>query len=90
MVTQFGYVALWSTIWPLAPVMSLLNDVLELRSDAYKITVHNRRPVPNRTDTIGPWLDGLTLLSWLGAMTNAALVYLCAYSFFLILTCHFA
>jgi hypothetical protein len=56
--------------------MALLNNFLELRSDAFKITVHHRRPIPQRTDTIGPWLDALTFLTWLGALTNAALVYL--------------
>ncbi|GAW00708.1 DUF590-domain-containing protein [Lentinula edodes] len=76
MVIQFGYVALWSTIWPLAPVMALLNNLLELRSDAFKITVHERRPTPVRTDTIGPWLEALAFLSWLAALTNSALVYL--------------
>jgi anoctamin-10 len=60
----------------LSLVMSLLNNWLELRSDAYKITVHQRRPIPARTDTIGPWLDSLTFLTWLGALTNSALVYL--------------
>jgi len=97
MVTQFGYVALWSTIWPLASgqftfflihsrspiytntfhiVMALLNNFLELRSDAFKMTVHNRRPIPIRTDTIGPWLEAMTFLTWLSALTNSALVYL--------------
>ncbi|KAJ2930954.1 hypothetical protein H1R20_g6155, partial [Candolleomyces eurysporus] len=76
MVVQFGYVALWSTIWPLAGVMALINNIFELRSDAFKITVHHRRPVPVRTDTIGPWLDALTFLTWLSALTNSALVYL--------------
>ncbi|KAI0085807.1 DUF590-domain-containing protein [Irpex rosettiformis] len=76
MVTQFGYVALWSTIWPLAPVMSLVNNWFELRSDAFKIAVHTRRPIPARTDTIGPWLDSLTFITWLAALTNSALVYL--------------
>ncbi|KAJ7644183.1 calcium-activated chloride channel-domain-containing protein [Roridomyces roridus] len=76
MVTQFGYVALWSTIWPLAPAMALINNFFELRSDAFKITVHNRRPIPIRTDTIGPWLDALSFLTWLAALTNSALVYL--------------
>lgn len=56
--------------------MALLNNILELRSDAFKMTVHNRRPIPFRTDTIGPWLDALTFLTWLGALTNSALVYL--------------
>ncbi|KZT07509.1 DUF590-domain-containing protein [Laetiporus sulphureus 93-53] len=76
MVTQFGYVALWSTIWPLASVMALTNNWFELRSDAFKIARHVRRPIPSRTDTIGPWLDSLSFLAWLAALTNSALVYL--------------
>jgi len=76
MVTQFGYVALWSTIWPLAPVMAFLNNVLELSSDAFKITHHNRRPMSTRTDSIGPWLESLSFLTWLSALSNSALVYL--------------
>ncbi|KAJ7753904.1 calcium-activated chloride channel-domain-containing protein [Mycena maculata] len=76
MVTQFGYVVLWSAIWPLAPAMALVNNFFELRSDAFKITVHNRRPIPARTETIGPWLEALTSLTWLAALANAALVYL--------------
>lgn len=39
--------------------MALLNNWLELRSDAFKITTHVRRPIPTRTDTIGPWLESL-------------------------------
>ncbi|KAF8120707.1 calcium-activated chloride channel-domain-containing protein [Boletus edulis] len=76
MVTQFGYVALWSTIWPLAPLMSLLNNYIEARSDAFKIAVHVRRPIPVRTDTIGPWLESLSFLAWLSSVTNSALVYM--------------
>ncbi|THH17844.1 hypothetical protein EW146_g3059 [Bondarzewia mesenterica] len=98
MVTQFGYVALWSTIWPLAPgefpilifsitnhlvdgfpflaVMSYINNMFELRSDAFKIVTHARRPLPTRVDTIGPWLDCLSFLAWLSAITNSSLVYL--------------
>jgi anoctamin-10 len=59
MVTQFGYVGLYSTIWPLAPLMALINNWLELRSDAFKVTTHTRRPVPVRSDTIGPWLENM-------------------------------
>ncbi|KAG8220382.1 calcium-activated chloride channel-domain-containing protein, partial [Butyriboletus roseoflavus] len=76
MVTQFGYVALWSTIWPLAPLMSLLNNYIEARSDAFKIAVHVRRPIPVRTDTIGPWFELLSFLVWLSSITNSALVYM--------------
>ncbi|KZV98738.1 DUF590-domain-containing protein [Exidia glandulosa HHB12029] len=76
MVTQFGYVVLWSTIWPLAPVMAFLNNWLELRGDAFKISKNFRRPIPARRDTVGPWLEALAFIAWLAALTNAALVYM--------------
>jgi len=56
--------------------MSLLNNVVEFPSDAFKIVTHFRHPLPQRTDTIGPWLDCLSFLAWLSALTNSALVYL--------------
>lgn len=57
MASQFGYIALWSCIWPLAPLMGFINNFFELRSDALKIAVHERRPIPVRAESIGPWLD---------------------------------
>ena len=54
---------------------SFLTNIFEQRSDTFKM-VHFRRPIPACTDTIEPWLDTLSLLAWLGALTNAVLVYL--------------
>ncbi|KZP01835.1 DUF590-domain-containing protein [Calocera viscosa TUFC12733] len=76
MATQFGYVVLWSVAWPLAPLCALVNNWVEIRSDAFKLTAHYRRPLPMRAETIGPWLDSLSFLCWLGALTNAALIFL--------------
>ncbi|THV85027.1 DUF590-domain-containing protein [Aureobasidium pullulans] len=76
MVIQFGYLALFSTVWPLTAVSFLANNWLELRADAVKICIEMQRPTPERADTIGPWLDSLSFLSWLGSITTAALVYL--------------
>lgn len=76
MATQFGYITLWSVIWPLAPLLGLINNFFEMRGDALKITMNARRPVPQRTDSIGPWLEILGFIAWLGAMSNSALVYL--------------
>lgn len=76
MVLQFGYLALFSVVWPLVPVSFLVNNWIELRADAIKICVEMQRPTPWRADTIGPWLDSLGFLSWLGSITAAALVYL--------------
>ncbi len=56
--------------------MALLNNIFEFPSDAFKIVTHFRHPLPQRTDTIGPWLDCLSFLAWLSALTNSALIYL--------------
>ncbi|KAF2663758.1 hypothetical protein BT63DRAFT_379599 [Microthyrium microscopicum] len=76
MVIQFGYLALWSVVWPLTACSFVINDWIELRADAVKICVEYQRPIPTRTDTIGPWLDSLSFLTWLGSLTTAALVYM--------------
>ena len=56
--------------------MALVNDYVELRSDAFKISKHLRRPIPTRTDSIGPWLECLMNLTWIAALMNPALVYM--------------
>lgn len=76
MVLQFGYLSLFSVVWPLTAVSFLVNDWVELRADAIKICIEMQRPTPWRADTIGPWLDSLSFLTWLGSITTAALVYL--------------
>ncbi|MCJ1306640.1 hypothetical protein MMC25_000283 [Agyrium rufum] len=76
MVVQFGYLTLFSVVWPLAPVSFILNNWIELRSDAVKICIEMQRPTPYRADSIGPWIDNLSFLTWLGSITSAALVYL--------------
>lgn len=76
MVLQFGYLSLFSVVWPLTAVSFLINDWVELRADAIKICVEMQRPTPWRADTIGPWLDSLSFLTWFGSITTSALVYL--------------
>jgi len=56
--------------------MALVNNYVELRSDAFKISKHLRRSVPARTDSIGPWLECLKNLTWIAALMNPALVYM--------------
>ena len=76
MVLQFGYLSLFSVVWPLTALSFLINDWVELRADAMKICVEMQRPTPWRSDTIGPWLDSLSFLTWIGSLTTSALVYM--------------
>ncbi|KAK3338621.1 calcium-activated chloride channel-domain-containing protein [Lasiosphaeria hispida] len=76
MVVQFGYLSLFSVIWPLTACSFLVNNWIEARSDAMKIATSCQRPIPWRADSIGPWLTSLGFLSWLGSITSASLVFL--------------
>lgn len=76
MVLQFGYVSLFSVIWPLTGLCAFVNNWVELRSDAAKISYNARRSIPSRTDTIGPWIDNLQHIAWLSSLTNASILYL--------------
>ncbi|KAI0008574.1 DUF590-domain-containing protein [Xylariaceae sp. FL0662B] len=76
MIIQFGYLSLFSVIWPLTPLSFLINNWVELRSDAMKIAVSRQRPIPWRADSIGAWLDALGFLAWIGSLVSAAIVYL--------------
>lgn len=76
MVVQFGYLSLFSAIWPLTPLSFLVNNWVELRSDAMKIATASQRPIPWRADSIGPWLNALGFLSWLGSLVSPAIVFL--------------
>jgi anoctamin-10 len=69
---------MFSVAWPLAAGCFLINNWIELRSDALKIAISSRRPIPWRTDSIGPWLTAIGFLSWLGSATSSAIVYLCS------------
>ena len=53
-----------------------MNNWIEARSDAMKIAIGSRRPIPWRADSIGPWLTSLGFLSWMGSLTSAAIVFL--------------
>ena len=76
MVIQFGYLALFSPVWPLVPIGFFINNWIELRSDFLKICVEHQRPHATRSDGIGPWVASLESLTWLGSISSAAIVHM--------------
>ncbi|CRG88001.1 putative protein C691,05c [Talaromyces islandicus] len=76
MCIQFGYLTLFAVAWPLVPLGFWLNNWLELRGDLFKISTECQRPSPIRADSIGPWLDVLSVLGLLGTLSSAAIVHL--------------
>ena len=52
MVLQYGYVVLFVSAMPLAPLLALFNNALEMHIDAYKLVCLHRRPWPNAAMSI--------------------------------------
>ncbi|AEO59358.1 hypothetical protein MYCTH_2119594 [Thermothelomyces thermophilus ATCC 42464] len=75
-VLQFGFLALFSPAWPLVSAGFLVNNIIELRTDFFKLVHAHQRPAPVRTDGIGPWIASLDLLAWAGSITTGAIVHL--------------
>jgi len=48
----------------------VLNNLFELRSDAWKIAIQTSRALPIREDSIGPWSGMLLMISWLGVVLH--------------------
>lgn len=74
MLVQMGYVVLFSAAFPLAGVCALANNILEIRSDAFKLAHVHQRPFGQRVANIGTWQNALSLLSLAAVIVNCALI----------------
>lgn len=73
-VIQFGFVTLFVASFPLAPVLALVNNLFEIRVDAWKITTQFRRMMPEKAQDIGAWQPILQGIAILAVATNAMII----------------
>jgi anoctamin-1 len=71
-VIQFGFVTIFVSAFPLAPLFALLNNIFEMRLDASKLLTFYRRPVGQRVLGIGIWYDILDVLGKLAVLSNVS------------------
>ncbi|KAK3526787.1 hypothetical protein QTP70_033567 [Hemibagrus guttatus] len=74
MVIQFGFITLFVASFPLAPLLALINNILEVRVDAWKLTTQFRRPVAAKAHSIGAWEEILNMIAVFSVVTNAFIV----------------
>lgn len=74
LVTQYGFVTLFVTAFPLAPLCALINNIVELRWDARKILRDYRRPVAETARSIGIWLNIIDWIGKLAIISNGCIV----------------
>ena len=74
MITQFGYITLFATAFPLSGVLSLVFNFMEMKSDSLKLKLAYRRPIPTIVNGIGSWQSWINFMSHLCLVTNTILI----------------
>ncbi|KAM9310503.1 anoctamin-10 isoform 1-T3 [Pholidichthys leucotaenia] len=70
----FGYVSLFSCVYPLAAVLVVLNNITEVYSDAFKMCRVFKRPFSDPAANIGVWQLAFETMSVIAVVTNCALI----------------
>ncbi len=74
MTIQFGYTTMFVAAFPLATVLSFINNYVEIRVDAWKLCHIYRRPEPRSCEDIGTWFMILEMVSFSSIFINSGLV----------------
>ncbi|KAH3684260.1 hypothetical protein WICPIJ_004763 [Wickerhamomyces pijperi] len=73
---HFGYIILFSSIWPLAPLISLIFLWVEFRGDLYKLLYQSSKPIPERANKSKPWTGNFKFLVWLGSIVMPLITFM--------------
>uniref|UniRef100_A0A8C6NZZ6 Anoctamin n=1 Tax=Nothobranchius furzeri TaxID=105023 RepID=A0A8C6NZZ6_NOTFU len=77
MFIQFGYVVLFSSAFPLAAMCALINNIIEIRSDALKLCTSMQRPFGQRVENIGQWQTAMEAMGLIAIIVNCYLIGQC-------------
>ena len=69
-VVQLGYVTLFASAYPLASLISIAANWVEIRADCFKLTKVCRRPESVRSSGLGMWRTLMASVIWTSALTN--------------------
>ena len=69
---QYGFVTIFVAAFPLAPLAALINNIIEIRLDAYKYVTQLRRPVATRAQDIGIWYGILQGVTFIAVLSNVS------------------
>ncbi|XP_055378980.1 anoctamin-5 [Condylostylus longicornis] len=74
MILQYGFVTLFVAAFPLAPLFALLNNIAEIRLDAFKMVTQARRPLAERVTDIGAWYGILRIITYTAVVSNGFVI----------------
>lgn len=65
---------LFAPSFPVASAVCYLSNLLEIRTDAYKLLMNTQRPMYAGAEDIGSWMHVLRALAVIGVFTNMGLI----------------
>ncbi|KAM6159437.1 anoctamin-9 [Rhynchocyon petersi] len=74
MMMQYGFTTIFVAAFPLAPLLALLSNVVEIRLDAIKMVRLQQRLVPRKAKDIGTWLQVLETIGVLAVIVNGLVI----------------
>ncbi|XP_032895017.1 anoctamin-9-like [Amblyraja radiata] len=74
MAIQYSFTTIFVAAFPLAPLLALLNNLLEIRLDAKKMILHLKRPIPRKAKDIGIWFEILEVIGVLAVIGNGLVI----------------
>ncbi|GMF16215.1 unnamed protein product [Phytophthora lilii] len=76
MTVQFGFVVMFSMLWPLMPAACMIVNALKTRGDGFRLCRTNRRPFPRKASGIGEWHNMLHFIALTGVIVNIGLIFI--------------
>lgn len=71
---QFGFMTIFIVALPMACLVALCNNIVEVKVDGWKLLNIHQRPVPKTAEDIGTWQAVFTVISTIAVVTNAGLI----------------
>ena len=75
-VLNFCWVCFFSVVFPWGPACALLNNLVELRADTYRMVRVSTRPVPRQVGGIGTWRAVMGFVVAMAVFVNMAIYIL--------------
>lgn len=72
---QFGFVVMFSMLWPLMPAACMIVNALKMRGDGFRLCRTLKRPFPRKAAGIGEWYTVLHMFACVGVIVNISLVF---------------
>ena len=74
MTLQLGFTLLFGAVFPLAPFISLMNNLFYIRIDAAKLMYTRKRPIAQKLGGMGAWEDIIQVMSVMGIIITCCML----------------